>query len=50
MATVTIAAPVLEQIGEFTVLEANEGVGADAEYFYAVNNFVLQVRQEGEVL
>jgi hypothetical protein len=32
------AAPVLEQIGEFTVPEANQGVGVDARHFYAVDN------------
>jgi hypothetical protein len=32
------AAPVLEQIAEFSVPEANQGVGVDARYFYAVDN------------
>ena len=32
------AAPALEQIGEFAVPEANQGVGADARHFYAVDN------------
>ena len=32
------AAPVLEQIGEFTVPEANQGVGVDTKHFYAVDN------------
>src|SRR5688572_33163542 len=35
------AAPVLEQIGEFTVAEANQGVGVDARHFYAVDNYVI---------
>ncbi len=32
------AAPVLEQIGEFAVKEANQGVGVDVDHFYAVDN------------
>jgi hypothetical protein len=32
------AAPALEQIGEFTVREANQGVGVDRHHFYAVDN------------
>ena len=28
----------LQQIGEFTVLEANQGVGVDDRYFYAIDN------------
>ena len=35
------AAPALEQIGEFTVPEANQGVGVDAHHFYAVDNYVI---------
>jgi hypothetical protein len=35
------AAPALEQIGEFTVAEANQGVGVDARHFYAVDNYVI---------
>lgn len=35
------AAPTLEQIGEFTVPEANQGVGVDARHFYAVDNYVI---------
>jgi hypothetical protein len=35
------AAPVLEQIGEFVVPEANQGVGVDTRYFYAVDNYVI---------
>ncbi len=35
------AAPALEQIGEFTVPEANQGVGVDARHFYAVDNYVI---------
>ncbi len=38
IATVAGAAPALEQIGEFDVPEANQGVGADANHFYAVDN------------
>lgn len=32
------AKPVLEQVGEFVVPEANQGVGVDANHFYAVDN------------
>jgi len=32
------AAPALEQIGEFAVSDANQGVGVDRDHFYAVNN------------
>ena len=32
------AATALEQIGEFAIPEANQGVGADDRYFYAVDN------------
>jgi hypothetical protein len=32
------AAPALQQVGEFVVPEANQGVGVDAHYFYAVDN------------
>jgi len=32
------AAPALEQIGEFAVPEAIQGVGVDREHFYAVDN------------
>ncbi len=39
--TTVSAKPVLEQIGEFTVKEANQGVGADDKYFYAVDNTVI---------
>ncbi|MDH5264917.1 MAG: cycloisomerase [Betaproteobacteria bacterium] len=35
------AAPTLEQIGEFAVKEANQGVGVDATHFYAVDNFTI---------
>lgn len=35
------AAPTLEQIGEFAVKEANQGVGVDAAHFYAVDNFTI---------
>lgn len=35
------AAPALEQIGEFAVKEANQGVGVDANHFYAVDNYVI---------
>jgi hypothetical protein len=38
LATQAGAAPALEQVGEFSVPEANQGVGADAEHFYAVDN------------
>lgn len=32
------AAAALEQIGEFAVPEANQGIGVDDRYFYAVDN------------
>ncbi|MEQ1912093.1 MAG: hypothetical protein ABMA15_24950, partial [Vicinamibacterales bacterium] len=35
------AQPTLKQIAEFTVPEANQGVGVDANYFYAVDNTTL---------
>ena len=35
------AQPTLKQIAEFTVPEANQGVGVDADYFYAVDNTTL---------
>ncbi|MGH8701214.1 MAG: hypothetical protein ACREVR_08610 [Burkholderiales bacterium] len=35
------AAPGLDQIGEFTVPEANQGVGVDGRHFYAVDNYVI---------
>jgi hypothetical protein len=35
------AAPALEQIGEFAIPEANQGVGVDARHFYAVDNYVI---------
>jgi len=35
------AASVLEQIGEFGVSEANQGVGVDARHFYAVDNYAI---------
>lgn len=35
------SAPALEQAGEFAVKEANQGVGVDAEHFYAVDNQVI---------
>lgn len=35
------AAAVLEQIGEFAIPEANQGVGVDDRYFYAVDNRVI---------
>ena len=35
------AEPVLQQIGEFNVPEANQGVGVDAKHFYAVDNEII---------
>lgn len=35
------AAPALEQIGEFRVAEAYQGVGVDARHFYAVDNYAI---------
>ena len=40
-ATLAQAAPALEQTGEFTVKEANQGVGVDAAHFYAVDNYAI---------
>ena len=37
-APVAIGASALKQIGEFNVPEANQGVGVDDRYFYAVDN------------
>jgi hypothetical protein len=37
-AAASLAAPVLEQVGEFAIPEANQGVGVDAAHFYAVDN------------
>ena len=35
------AAPALEQLGEFPIKEANQGIGVDANHFYAVDNTVI---------
>lgn len=35
------AAPLLEQLGEFAVREANQGVGVDERHFYAVDNYAI---------
>jgi hypothetical protein len=35
------AAPALAQTGEFSVKEANQGVGVDAAHFYAVDNYAI---------
>ncbi len=40
-APAAIAAMTLEQIGEFAIPEANQGVGVDDRYFYAVDNRVI---------
>jgi len=37
-ATTASARPVLEQIAEFAIPDANQGVGVDRDHFYAVNN------------
>lgn len=37
-ATAAMAASSLKQIGEFVIPEANQGVGVDDRYFYAVDN------------
>ena len=37
-AAIGTAAPSLKQIGEFVIPEANQGVGVDDRYFYAVDN------------
>jgi hypothetical protein len=36
-----LAKPALEQVGEFAVPEANQGVGVDDNHFYAVDNQVI---------
>jgi hypothetical protein len=38
IATTVSAAPSLKQTGEFVIPEANQGVGVDDRYFYAVDN------------
>lgn len=40
-AAATHAAPTLEQFAEFSVPEANQGVGVDRDHFYAINNFAI---------
>ena len=40
-AVTAAAAPALEQLGEFPVKEANQGIGVDANHFYAVDNTVI---------
>jgi hypothetical protein len=40
-APAAIGAATLKQIGEFNVPEANQGVGVDDRYFYAVDNQVI---------
>src|SRR6188768_1828358 len=37
-ALTALAKPTLEQVGEFAVAEANQGVGVDDKHFYAVDN------------
>ncbi len=37
-ATALHAKPVLEQVGEFSIKEANQGIGVDDKHFYAVDN------------
>lgn len=37
----SIAAPALEQIAEFAVPEAYQGVGVDSRHFYAVDNYAI---------
>ena len=36
--TKSAAEPVLQQVGEFNIPEANQGVGVDAMHFYAIDN------------
>src|SRR5690348_8701843 len=36
--TLAGAKPTLEQVGEFAIPEANQAVGVDDKYFYAVDN------------
>ncbi len=40
-ATALHARPVLEQVGEYTIKEANQGVGVDDKHFYAVDNTTI---------
>jgi hypothetical protein len=35
------AEPALQQVGEFNIPEANQGVGVDAKHFYAVDNQII---------
>ncbi len=35
------AEPLLKQVGEFNIPEANQGVGVDDKYFYAIDNQVI---------
>ena len=35
------AAASLQQIGEFPIAEANQGIGVDARHFYAIDNFAI---------
>ncbi len=41
VAAQAVARPVLEQLAEFAAPEANQGVGVDGNYFYAVTNRVI---------
>ena len=40
-APVAFAKPILKQIAEFVVPEANQGVGVDDKYFYAIDNSTI---------
>ena len=44
------AESVLQQIGEFAVPEANQGVGVDAKHFYAVDTTICQGAYSGSPL
>src|SRR3954471_9108820 len=37
-ASCALARPTLQQVGEFAIPEANQAVGVDDKYFYAIDN------------
>jgi hypothetical protein len=37
-ASTVAAKPTLQQIGEFAIAEANQGIGVDEKHFYAIDN------------
>jgi hypothetical protein len=40
-AATAFAAPTLQQLGEYPIKEANQGIGVDADHFYAVDNTTI---------